>query len=201
MRVGTGLLKPKNSVLGYDVAGRVEAVGKNVKKLQPGDEVFGWCDGSFAEYTCADENNFAPKPANLTFEQAAGIPMAGLTALQGLRDQGNLSSGQNVLIIGASGGIGTFAVQIAKSFGAEVTGVCSGAERGDGPIDRRRPCHRLLPGRFHPKWAPVRSHPGYSRDAYAVRLQARAKSPGDLRPGGGAGAAGRKISSSIPSSR
>jgi NADPH:quinone reductase-like Zn-dependent oxidoreductase len=120
-----GLLKPKNTVAGFDMAGQVEAVGENVKKFQPGDEVFGWCTGAFAEYACAGENNFAPKPMGLTFEQAAAIPGSATTALQALRDQGKVQPGQKVLIIGASGGVGTFAVQIAKSFGAEVTGMCS----------------------------------------------------------------------------
>ena len=125
VRMGTGLLKPKNNVAGTDVAGHVEAVGKNVTQFQPGDEVFGWCNGGFAEYACAGENNFVPKPANLTFEQAATVPTSAFTALQALRDAGKVQPGQKVLIIGASGGVGTFAVQIAKSFGAEVSGMCS----------------------------------------------------------------------------
>jgi NADPH:quinone reductase-like Zn-dependent oxidoreductase len=125
-----GLLRPKNKILGGDVAGRVEAVGGNVKQFKPGDEVFGYLPsatgrGTFAEYVCADENAIALKPANLTFEQAAAVPVAALTALQGLRDKGNIQPGQKVLINGASGGVGTFAVQIAKAFGAEVTAVCS----------------------------------------------------------------------------
>jgi NADPH:quinone reductase-like Zn-dependent oxidoreductase len=125
LRMGNGLLKPKNSVLGVDVAGHVEAVGKNVTQLQPGDEVFGLSKGAFAEYVCAGEDRLSPKPAKLTFEQAAAVPVAALTALQGLRDRGRMQPGQKVLIVGASGGVGTFAVQIAKSFGADVTGVCS----------------------------------------------------------------------------
>ena len=127
--MGGGLLKPKNKILGADIAGRVEAVGRNVKQFQPGDEVFGdisGCgSGGFAEYVCARENALVLKPANMTFEEAAAVPMAAVTALQGLRDKGKIQSGQKVLINGASGGVGTFAVQIAKSFGAEVTGVCS----------------------------------------------------------------------------
>jgi NADPH:quinone reductase-like Zn-dependent oxidoreductase len=126
---GGGLLKPKNTILGADIAGRVEAVGRNAKQFQPGDEVFGdisGCgNGGFAEYVCARENALALKPASMTFEEAAAVPMAALTALQGLRDKGQIQPGQKVLINGASGGVGTFAVQIAKSFGAEVTGVCS----------------------------------------------------------------------------
>jgi NADPH:quinone reductase-like Zn-dependent oxidoreductase len=128
-RLQLGLLKPKDRVLGYDVAGQVEAVGKNVTMLQPGDEVFGspfmHGFGAFAECVCVPEDLLAPKPATLSFEQAAAVPLAASTALQGLRDHGGIDPGHKVLIIGASGGVGTFAVQIAKSFGAEVSGVCS----------------------------------------------------------------------------
>ena len=123
--MGGGLLKPKNTRLGADIAGRVEAVGRNVKQFQPGDEVFGMVRGGFADYACAPEDALALKPVNLSFEQAAAVPMAAVTALQGLRDAGQIQPGQTVLINGASGGVGTFAVQIAKSFGAEVTAVCS----------------------------------------------------------------------------
>ncbi|MCX6120299.1 MAG: NAD(P)-dependent alcohol dehydrogenase [Ignavibacteriales bacterium] len=123
--MGGGLLKPKFTGLGADIAGRVEAVGKNVKQFQPGDEVFGMVRGGFAEYACALEDGLALKPSNLSFEEAAAVPMAAVTALQGLRDEGRIQAGQKVLINGASGGVGTFAVQIAKSFGAEVTAVCS----------------------------------------------------------------------------
>ena len=122
---GYGLRTPKNPVIGSDVAGVVEVVGKNVTRFQPGDEVFGIGKGSYAEYVCARENKLAPRPANLTFEQAAVVAISGLTALQGLRDHGRLEPGQKVLVIGASGGVGTYAVQIAKAFGAHVTGVCS----------------------------------------------------------------------------
>jgi NADPH:quinone reductase-like Zn-dependent oxidoreductase len=120
-----GLRGPKVHVRGMDVAGRVETVGRNVSRFRPGDEVFGWCGGSFAEYACAPENNLAPKPATVSFEQAAAVPISGFAALQGLRDRGEVQPGQKVLIIGASGGVGLFAVQLAKAFGAEVTGVCS----------------------------------------------------------------------------
>jgi len=127
--IGAGLLKPKNSILGADMAGQVEAVGRNAKQFQPGDSVFGDISGcgfgAFAEYVAVPENALAPKPANTTFEEAAAVPQAAVVALQGLRDNGQIQPGQTVLISGASGGIGTFAVQIAKSFGAEVTGVCS----------------------------------------------------------------------------
>ncbi|HTE65278.1 MAG TPA: NAD(P)-dependent alcohol dehydrogenase [Candidatus Binatia bacterium] len=125
MRLGTGLGKPKNRVPGTDVAGTVEAVGTRVQGLRPGDEVFGWCTGAFAEYASAPENQFVKKPANLTFEQAAAVGVSASTALQLLRDEAKVRPGQKVLINGASGGVGTFAVQIGKAFGAEVTGVCS----------------------------------------------------------------------------
>jgi NADPH:quinone reductase-like Zn-dependent oxidoreductase len=125
VRMTVGWPKPKNYVPGFDVAGHVEAVGKNVKQFQPGDEVFGACNRTCAEYVCAGEINFLPKPANLTLEQAAAVPTSAVAALQGLRDAGKVQPGQKVLINGASGGVGTFAVQIAKAFGAEVTGVCS----------------------------------------------------------------------------
>jgi NADPH:quinone reductase-like Zn-dependent oxidoreductase len=118
--------KPKARILGDDMAGQIEAVGRNVKQFQPGDEVFGFSNfGAFAEYRCVRENYLLKKSAKLTFEEAAAIPIAGITALQGLRDKGRIQAGQRVLINGAFGGVGTFAVQIAKSFGAEVTGVCS----------------------------------------------------------------------------
>ena len=123
--MGYGLRKPKVRIRGRDVAGRVEAVGKNVTGFHPGDEVFGICEGSFAEYARAQVDKLAPKPAKLSFEQAATVPISGLTALQGLRDTGKVQPGQKVLIIGAAGGVGSFAVQLAKTFGAEVTGVCS----------------------------------------------------------------------------
>ena len=125
-RTQLGLLKPKDTRLGVDFAGVVEAVGRNVKRFRPGDELFGGSTGTFAEYLCVHEDSaVAQKPANLTFEQAAAVPVAALTALQGLRDKGQIQPGQQVLINGASGGVGTFAVQLAKWFGAEVTGVCS----------------------------------------------------------------------------
>jgi NADPH:quinone reductase-like Zn-dependent oxidoreductase len=125
MRLVTGLRRPKNRVPGTDIAGTVEAVGKDVTKVSVGDEVFGWCTGGFAEYARASENQVVPKPANLTFEQAAAVGVSATTALQQLRDEGKIQPGQQVLINGASGGVGTFAVQIAKAFGAEVTAVCS----------------------------------------------------------------------------
>jgi NADPH:quinone reductase-like Zn-dependent oxidoreductase len=132
-----GLLRPKNPKLGADAAGRVEAVGSQVKEFRPGDEVFGdiapWGLGSFAEYALVPEIAIVPKPINLSFEEAAAVPVAALTALQGLRDQGHIQPGQKILIQGAAGGVGTFAVQIARAFGAEVTAVCS-----TGNIDQAR---------------------------------------------------------------
>lgn len=125
LRLMAGVRQPKNPRLGADVAGEVEAVGKNVARLKPGDAVFGTCRGSFAEYSCGPESRLAVKPVNVTFEQAASVGIAAMTALQGLRDKGRIQAGHKVLINGAAGGVGTFAVQIAKSFGAEVTGVCS----------------------------------------------------------------------------
>ncbi len=132
------LLKPKHRVIGADIAGRVESVGKDIKQLRPGDEVFGASFqgkglGGFAEYVCTTEDRLALKPANLSFAEAAAVPVAAITALQGLRDHGRIERGQRVLIDGASGGVGTFAVQIAKSFGAEVTAVCS-----PGKVDKAR---------------------------------------------------------------
>ncbi len=125
MRMGNGLRKPKGTRIGVDFSGTVEAVGKNIMQFKPGDEVFGGKSGAFAEYICVAERFLIPKPDNISFEQAGAVQIAGLTALQGLRDKGKLQPGQKVLINGASGGVGTFAVQIAKTLGAHVTGVCS----------------------------------------------------------------------------
>ena len=120
-----GLRTPKDKQIGVDVAGQVQSVGRNVTQFKPGDEVFGVCRGAFAEYACATEDKLARKPANISFEAAAAVPVAAITVLQGLRDKGRIQPRQKVLIDGASGGVGTFAIQIAKSFGAEVTAVCS----------------------------------------------------------------------------
>lgn len=124
MRLGLGLRKPRREIPGRDIAGQVEAVGSDVEDFQPGDEVFGWCSGAFAEYVCTSENNLLSKPANLTLEQSAAVGDSAFTALAAVRDQGKVQQGQRILINGASGGVGTFAVQIAKSFGANVTAVC-----------------------------------------------------------------------------
>ena len=123
--MGFGLRKPKIRIRGTDAAGTVEAAGRNVTHFKQGDPVYGTCDGSFAEYTCAKAERLAPKPSNLSFEQAAAVPVSGMTALSGLRDAGKIQPEQNVLIIGAAGGVGTYAVQLAKAFGGVVTGVCS----------------------------------------------------------------------------
>jgi NADPH:quinone reductase-like Zn-dependent oxidoreductase len=125
IRFATGLRRPKQPVPGIDVAGVVDAVGADVTTLRSGDEVFGWTSGALAEYTCAPAEQFVTKPTNLTFQEAASVPETAMTALQGLRDEGHVKAGDKVLVIGASGGCGTFAVQLAKAYGAEVTGVCS----------------------------------------------------------------------------
>jgi NADPH:quinone reductase-like Zn-dependent oxidoreductase len=127
VRFATGLFRPKHGIPGFDIAGQVEAVGKDVTRYQVGDEVFGACEGACAELVCVKERSLAPKPTKLSFEQAAALPTSALAALHALRDVAKVHAGQKVLINGASGGVGTFAVQIAKSFGAEVTGVCSAA--------------------------------------------------------------------------
>ena len=172
-RMAVGLRKPKNRVPGTDIAGTVEAVGKDVTQLRPGDEVFGWCTGAFAEYACAGEDHFVPKPANLTFEQAAAVGVSASTALQLLRDQGKVQPGQKVLINGASGGLGTFAVQIAKAFGAEVTGVCSTRNvdmvrsiGADHVIDYTQED-------FTQGWAALRLHPRQRGEPFVVRHQTR----------------------------
>ncbi|GAA5021599.1 NAD(P)-dependent alcohol dehydrogenase [Kitasatospora paranensis] len=130
VRLGFGLRAPRQRIPGADVAGRVEAVGREVTGLRPGDEVFGTGTGAFAEYACARQDRLAVKPAALTWEKAAALPTSGVTALQGLRDAGRLTAGQHVLVIGAAGGVGSLAVQLAKAMGGEVTGVCSGAKTG-----------------------------------------------------------------------
>ena len=125
VRLASGLRKPRREIPGLDIAGQVEAVGGIVEQFRPGDEVFGWCKGAFAEYACVSENNLLAKPANLTLEQSAAVGDSAFTALAAVRDHGKVQAGQRVLVNGASGGVGTFAVQIAKSFGANVTAVCS----------------------------------------------------------------------------
>jgi len=141
MRAGTGLRRPKVTRLGVDVAGQVEAAGKDVTQFKPGDGVFGTCRGAFAEYACAPERALAPMPANMTFEQAASAPVAAISALQALRDKGRVRQGCSVLINGAAGGVGTFAVQIAKVLGADVTGVCS---TGNVGMVRSIGAHRVI---------------------------------------------------------
>ncbi|MEU2448682.1 MULTISPECIES: NAD(P)-dependent alcohol dehydrogenase [unclassified Streptomyces] len=128
VRAVSGLRRPRNRVRGMDVAGVVEAVGPDVTRFRPGDEVYGNCSGSFAEYACAKEGALAPKPESLDFEQAAAVPVSGCTALGAVRDSGRVEAGRSVLVLGASGGVGSFAVQVAKAYGAHVTGVCSTAK-------------------------------------------------------------------------
>ena len=201
MRMATGLRKPKNRVPGTDIAGTVEAVGKDGRLVRPGDDVFGWCAVAFAEYASASEDQFVPKPATLTFEQAAAVGVSATTALQLLRDDAHVQSGQRVLINGASGGVGTFAVQIAKAFGAEVTGVCSTRNvelvrsiGADHVIDYTREDFRKGGPRYHLILDNVGDHPmsatrralAPKRDAALQRWrtrrrQARPRDPGDRR--------------------
>lgn len=178
--MGYGLLKPRRPVLGQDVAGTVEAVGAGVTGLRPGDAVFGECPegGAFAEYACAPTGRLAPKPARLSFEQAAAVPVAGVTALRALRRAGPLRPGARVLVNGASGGVGTFAVQIARALGAEVTGVCSAA---NGEIVRALGAHRVMD---YARTDFTRDGPGYDLilDAAASRPLPACRRA--LRPGG-----------------
>ena len=149
-RTQMGLRKPKSERLGVDYAGTVEAVGKDVTQFRPGDEVFGGRNGAYAEYVCAREDRaIVPKPANVTFEEAAAVPVAAITALQGLRDKGQLQPGQKVLINGASAGVGTFAVQIAKALGGGGDRRLQHGKRRDRAIARRRSRHRLHAGGLH----------------------------------------------------
>jgi NADPH:quinone reductase-like Zn-dependent oxidoreductase len=186
VRAAFGLRRPRNGVRGTDLAGTVEAVGRNVTQLQVGDEVFGrGASGTFAEYAAAPAQHLVPKPAHVTFEQAAAVPMSGLTALQALRDAGRLEPGQSVLIVGAGGGIGTFAVQIARSMGAEVTGVCSTSKvdlvRSLGAahvVDYTREDFTEGPGRYDLVLDNVLRHP-------LPRLLRVVKTRGTLVPNGG----------------
>jgi NADPH:quinone reductase-like Zn-dependent oxidoreductase len=186
VRAAFGLRKPRNGVRGTDLAGTVEAVGRSVTRLRAGDEVFGrGASGTFAEYAAAPAQHLAPKPANVTFEQAAAVPMSGLTALQALRDAGRLKPGQEVLIVGAGGGIGTFAVQIARSMGAEVTGVCSTSKvdlvrslGADHVVDYTREDFTRGPGRYDLVLDNVLQHS-------LSRLLGVVKPKGTLVPNGG----------------
>ena len=185
--MGLGLRTPKARVPGNDVAGRVEAVGKNVTRLRPGDDVYGRKtsgDGSFAEYVCVPADRLAAKPTNLTFEQAAAVPVSATTALQGLRDKGQLQPGQTVLVTGAGGGVGTFAVQLAKAFGAEVTGVCDATKVGLVRLARRRPRDRPHPRRLRRRHAALRPHPRHRRKPTRVAAATRAGPPRDPRDRG-----------------
>ena len=179
------LLKPKRRLLGADLAGRVESVGADIKTFHPAEEVFGASfqgkgPGGFAEYVCATEDVLALKPANLSFEEAAAVPVAAITALQGLRDQGKIERGQRVLIDGASGGVGTFAVQIAKILRSGSDSRVQSGERREGTIVRRRLCHRLHPAEFHAKRPALRSHSRGKRISFDLRLTAGAPSRRDF---------------------
>ena len=183
VRLAFGLRRPRNGIRGMDVAGRVEAVGRSVQGLEPGDAVFGRSStGTLAEYTRAPADNFAPKPVNLSMEQAAAIPVSAFTALQALREIARVQPGQTVLITGASGGVGTFAVQIAKAFGAKVTGVCSTRNvdlvrsvGADHVID-------YTPNRLHPDRTALRGHPRQRGGAVAVGCATRADPNGHPHP-------------------
>ena len=176
VRLVSGLRAPKRVVAGNDVAGVVVAVGNEVTRFVVGDEVFGIGKGSFAEYAPAREDKLAKKPTKLTFEQAAAMPVSGLTALQGLCDVGRLEAGQKVLIVGASGGVGTYAVQIAKALGAEVTGVSQHQQSRSGPIDRRRQRHRLHTRRLRRRRYPLRPCSRHRRQLGGLTTPTHARS-------------------------
>jgi len=183
VRLMTGLRNPRVTRLGVDVAGQVQAVGRNVTEFRSGDEVFGTCRGALADYACASESALVMKPENVTFEQAASVPLAAFTALQGLRDKGQIQAGQKVLINGAADGVGTFAVQIAKWFGADVTGVCStrnlemvrniGADR---VVDYTREDFTTSGQRYDLIFDLV-------GEPFALGVQARVKAQGDIHRG------------------
>ena len=178
IRFYIGFPRPKPGfVQGIAFAGVVESVGDGVSDFRPGDEVYGECRGSCAEFAVAKAGSIARKPRNLTFEQAAAVPTSACTALQALRDHGKVRPGHKVLINGASGGVGPFAVQIAKALGAEVTGVCSTPERRDDPLHRRRSRHRLRAGGLHEGRAALRRDPGQRREPLAVTRRGARSSP------------------------
>ena len=172
---------PKKPIRGTDAAGRVEAVGKDVTRLRPGDEVLGWCEGAFAEYVCADESHFVSKLAGLSFEAAATLPMAGCTALQGLRNVGAAQPGQRVLVIGAGGGVGTYAVQIAKELGCRRHRGLQHVEARPRPLARRRRGHRLHAGGLHARRPALRRDLPAGGDRLALGLQARTHPEGHAR--------------------
>ncbi len=176
VRLAYGHRRPRSPVRGSDAAGRVEAVGAKVTRFKPGDEVFGACDGSFAEYARAEADKLAPKPRDLSFEQAAAVPVSGATALQALRDKARVQPGQKVLVIGASGGVGTFAVQLAAAYDADVTGVCGPTGAGPRPLPGRRRRHRLHPRGDHRPPRPLRRHPD-AAGSRPVSLLRRALAP------------------------
>ena len=165
---GVGLTRPKHRIAGADGAGVVEQVGANVRDLRPGDEVLGWFEGSFAEYARAAADRVVPKPARLTFEQAAAVPMAGETALRAIRDVGEVQAGHRVLVNGAAGGVGSVAVQIAAALGAEVTGGVQHPQRRARPLARRRARRRLHRDRLHRRAAALRRRPRQRRQPAAA---------------------------------
>jgi Alcohol dehydrogenase GroES-like domain len=182
LRITVGLRKPKITRLGMDVAGHVEAVGRNATQFKPGDEVFGLCRGAFAEYACTSESGLVLKPGNVTFEQAASVPAATFTALQGLRDKGKIQPGQQVLINGAAGGVGTFAVQIRQVVRRRGDRRLQYQECGNGPVNRRRSghrergtrrsLHRSFGARDQGSWAFMLRKPGPS-DVFGEKKQRR----------------------------
>jgi hypothetical protein len=180
IRLVAGLRRPKREIPGLDIAGQVEAVGVNVKQFQPGDEVFGWCKGAFAEYTCAAESDLLAKPANLTSEQSAAVGDSAFTALAAVRDQGKVQPGDKVLINGASGGVGTFARADREVVRSERDGGLQHKEPRHGPITWRQPGHRLHERGLRPNRAAVRRDARSGRDPFVVGLQACADPPGHL---------------------
>ena len=185
IRPTLGMRRPKARVAGQEMAGRVEAVGDGVTRFRPGDRVFGTCSGAFAEYVAVPEGLLAPAPSNLTDEQAATVAITGTSALQAVRDKGGVQSGQKVLIIGAAGGVGSFAVQIAKALGAHVTGVCKHGAARRRPIDRRGRRDRLHAGRLHEVGPTLGRHHRDRRRPSGLRATARARTSRDSRHRGG----------------
>jgi len=181
VRLAMGLRRPRNPIPGRDVAGTVVEIGAAVTRFAVGDEVYGVAPGSFAEYVAAPESRLARKPASLTFTQAAVVPVSAATALRALVDVGRVQAGQSVLVVGASGGVGSYAVQIAKALGAEVTGVCSGPEGGPGRVARSGPRHRLHPRRLRRWLPPLRPRPRHRGQPLTQPAPSGAPTPRDRR--------------------
>lgn len=193
-RPGYGLVRPKHRIAGLEAAGRVVAVGADVTRFQPGDAAFGWCDGALAEYVAVPADQLVDKPDTVSFEQVAATPISGLAALQTLRDTGQVTKGQSVAILGASGAAGTFAVQIAKALGAEVTGVCSTRNVDLVAFAGRRPRHRLHPPGHQRQRPALRRDHRHGRQPTAVRAAARTGAPGDV---GDRGRLGRSVADGL----